>query len=359
MKTCCKCGKNLENNMKYCFICGIKQDAQDEIPGKKNKTAKNISKNNGKLQYYGRKIKCFFRNLRSKIENYDKKKLSIIGAGSVLAIVFLIFFFRAFVGSGAMSPKGAVKKYLGAIDKENERSIINATMSNRLFHMTDCDKRDLIETIDEKWFNIEHEDVDFKDIRIKSVEKYNTSKVKDYNQKYKDEYDKNPFFSKMVNISGTYRVRENNNSWDKQEFSMIAYKQGGNWYVLDSTILKYADGESVKLDKDRELLYELKSAVDETLSKEEFSKLELDNVEIYENGRINLENLGGNEAFVDAVKEYFDNQRRLTLESKLRRNDSKTSIRISTKNGCSIIRVKSVYEDSEYTITIDKIKQSE
>lgn len=359
MKNCCKCGKSLEDNMKFCFICGAEQtDKAEEQTGliKKDTPKLDVS---GKFGYLWSKVKKFFKGIIRKIKNVNPVLAAGILGGAVLVIVALVLFFRVFVGSGAMSPKSAVRKYLKAIDKESEKALVSATMSNRMYKVTSSSRSDLIETLDEEVFNLNHEDVDYKDIKIKSIRNYNAGKVKDYNEEYSDEYDKNPRFSKMVEIEGTYRVRTQGEPWDKEVFQFIAYKQAGNWYVLDKSVMKFAYGEALKIKKDKDALYELKEVVDELLMKDEFKGTTFDSTEIYENGCISLEKVGNNEAFVDAVRDAFDNNKVIDLKSKLGVKKSKTSIKISVKNGACVIRVKSELDDNDYCFTIDKVKQSE
>ena len=129
--------------------------------------------------------------------------------------------------------------------------------------------------------------------------------------------------------------------------------------MLDRSVMKFAYGEALKIKKDKDALYELKEVVDELLMKDEFKGTTFDSTEIYENGCISLEKVGNNEAFVDAVRDAFDNNKVIDLKSKQGVKKTKTSIKISVKNGACVIRVKSELDDNDYCFTIDKVKQSE
>ncbi|MDD6234784.1 MAG: zinc-ribbon domain-containing protein [Lachnospiraceae bacterium] len=249
MKFCSNCGKQMNDDERFCQACGADSAAQPQqqaqptytyaAPAGQQPTASNNAQNP-----YGQPVYAAGNQTPQTKPSKLNKMLPVYAIGAVLVALLLVFFFRSVVGSGSLTMKGAVKSYSKAIEAQSGKKMLNATMSRPLIKAIikgeDMTKKDIIEELDSVYDDSDMK-IKIKDIRITDKEKMDKDDVKEFNEGIKDETGVNPHIKKVYQVEVKYKQRykysgEDWTDWDKKTDTVYVYKSNGNWYVFPSSI---------------------------------------------------------------------------------------------------------------------------
>ena len=214
MKFCGKCGAQLDDNATFCGSCGAAQEVQVQPAAAQTNNDPIMDKVNS-------------------ITKGNPVKIIIAAVAAVVAIFAIIFITRSVIGSGALTAKGAVKKYVKAVAAQDFKKILNYAMTKPMYKASEMNKKEFIE--EDGDFYDKDDAYKIKDFKVKKVKTYSGKKVKDYNEDFYDEYDVKPHIKKLAVVTVTYKVYdEDSEDWEKVEKQYTTYKYHGNWYVLRS-----------------------------------------------------------------------------------------------------------------------------
>ena len=243
MKFCSNCGKQMNDDERFCQACGADSAAQPTYtyaaPAGQQTTSGNAQNPYGQPVYAAGN-----QTAQTKPAKFNNKMLPVYAAAAVLVILLIVFFFRSVVGSGSLTMKGAVKSYGKAIEAQSGKKMLNATMSGPLIKAVkkgeDMTKKDIIEELDSIYDDSDMK-IKIKDIRITDKEKMDKEDVKEFNEGIKDETGVNPHIKKVYQVEVKYKQRykytgDDWTDWDKKTDTLYVYKSNGNWYVFPSSI---------------------------------------------------------------------------------------------------------------------------
>lgn len=258
MKFCSNCGKQMNDNERFCPACGTDSAAgqpQPQVQPQPQPAAQPVYTyaaqpgqqpvQNNVQNPYGQPVYATANQAPAKAPSKLNKKLPLFAAGAVVVALLLVFFFRSVVGSGSITMKGAVKAYSNAIEAQSGKKMLNATMSRPLLKAAmesgDMTKKEVIEELDSVYDDSDIT-IKIKNVRITDKEKMDKDDVKDLNTTIKDKTDVNPHIKKVYQVEVKYQQRykysgEDWTDWEKKTDTIYVYKSNGNWYVLPSSIL--------------------------------------------------------------------------------------------------------------------------
>lgn len=249
MKFCSNCGKQMNDDERFCQACGADSAAQPQQAAQPTYTyaapaGQQTTSNNAQNPYGQPVYAAGNQTAQTKPAKFNNKMLPVYAAAAVLAILLIVFFFRSVVGSGSLTMKGAVKAYGKAIEAQSGKKMLNATMSGPLIKAVkkgeDMTKKDIIEEFDSIYDDSDMK-IKIKDIRITDKEKMDKEDVKEFNEGIKDETGVNPHIRKVYQVEVKYKQRykytgDDWTDWDKKTDTLYVYKSNGNWYVFPSSI---------------------------------------------------------------------------------------------------------------------------
>ena len=249
MKFCSNCGKQMNDDERFCQACGADSAAQPQQAAQPTYTyaapAGQQTTSNNPQNPYGQPVYAAGnQTAQTKPAKFNNKMLPVYAAAAVLVILLIVFFFRSVVGSGSLTMKGAVKAYGKAVEAQSGKKMLNATMSGPLIKAVkkgeDMTKKDIIEEFDSIYDDSDMK-IKIKDIRITDKEKMDKEDVKEFNEGIKDETGVNPHIRKVYQVEVKYKQRykytgDDWTDWDKKTDTLYVYKSNGNWYVFPSSI---------------------------------------------------------------------------------------------------------------------------
>lgn len=249
MKFCSNCGKQMNDDERFCQACGADSAAQPQQAAQPTYTyaapvGQQTTSNNAQNPYGQPVYAAGNQTAQTKPAKFNNKMLTVYAAAAVLVILLIVFFFRSVVGSGSLTMKGAVKSYGKAIEAQSGKKMLNATMSGPLIKAVkkgeDMTKKDIIEEFDSIYDDSDVK-IKIKDIRITDKEKMDKEDVKEFNERIKDETGVNPHIRKVYQVEVKYKQRhkytgDDWTDWDKKTDTLYVYKSNGNWYVFPSSI---------------------------------------------------------------------------------------------------------------------------
>ena len=255
MKFCSNCGKQMNDDERFCQACGADSAAQPQQVAQPQQAAQptytyaapagqQTTSNNAQNPYGQPVYAAGNQTAQTKPAKFNNKMLPVYAAAAVLVILLIVFFFRSVVGSGSLTMKGAVKSYGKAIEAQSGKKMLNATMSGPLIKAVkegeDMTKKDIIEELDSIYDDSDMK-IKIKDIRITDKEKMDKEDVKEFNEGIKDETGVNPHIKKVYQVEVKYKKRykytgDDWTDWDKKTDTLYVYKSNGNWYVFPSSI---------------------------------------------------------------------------------------------------------------------------
>lgn len=257
MKFCSNCGKQMNDDERFCQACGADSAAQPQQAAQSQQAAQptytytyaapagqQTTSNNAQNPYGQPVYAAGNQTAQTKPAKFNNKMLPVYAAAAVLVILLIVFFFRSVVGSGSLTMKGAVKSYGKAIEAQSGKKMLNATMSGPLIKAVkegeDMTKKDIIEELDSIYDDSDMK-IKIKDIRITDKEKMDKEDVKEFNEGIKDETGVNPHIKKVYQVEVKYKQRykytgDDWTDWDKKTDTLYVYKSNGNWYVFPSSI---------------------------------------------------------------------------------------------------------------------------
>lgn len=258
MKFCSNCGKQMNDDERFCQACGADSAAQPQQVAQPQQAAQpqqptytyaapagqQTTSGNAQNPYGQPVYAAGNQTAQTKPAKFNNKMLPVYAAAAVLVILLIVFFFRSVVGSGSLTMKGAVKSYGKAIEAQSGKKMLNATMSGPLIKAVkkgeDMTKKDIIEEFDSIYDDSDVK-IKIKDIRITDKEKMDKEDVKEFNEGIKDETGVNPHIRKVYQVEVKYKQRykytgDDWTDWDKKTDTLYVYKSNGNWYVFPSSI---------------------------------------------------------------------------------------------------------------------------
>ena len=126
MKFCGKCGAQLDDNATFCGSCGAAQEVQAQPAAAQTNNDPIMDKVNS-------------------ITKGNPVKIIIAAVAAVVAIFAIIFITRSVIGSGALTAKGAVKKYVKAVAAQDFKKILNYSMTKPMYKASEMTKKEFIE----------------------------------------------------------------------------------------------------------------------------------------------------------------------------------------------------------------------
>ena len=243
---CKKCGTEIKNGT-FCPSCGTNNAPAGGVPPMPNVNPVNGASNPSGVPF----VNPISGN------NGGAVQFLAIGAG-VVALVIIIVLLASLGGRGSNSPKGAIKAYYKAFEKQSASAMLDcvpADLQKDILEEYDISKKDLKQALDDMYSDmndIYDEDIDKVELAIKKVKDQSKGDTEDfaddvndtvklYNKKLMDRFDEKKI-KKTAAIK--IKVRFEDKDGDKLDTlsndESIVYKYKGKWYS-ESAILNVLD----------------------------------------------------------------------------------------------------------------------
>ena len=254
---CKKCGTEIKNGT-FCPSCGTNNAPAGGVPPMPNANPVNGAPKPSGVPFVN---PIAGNNGGGAVQKNQKNLFLAIGAG-VVALVIIIVLLASLGGRGSNSPKGAVKAYYKAIEKQSASAMLDCVPADFLKDILDkydISKKDLKQALDDRYSNMNDnydEDVakvelDFK--KVKDQSKGDTEDFADevngtakaYNRKLMDRFDEKKI-KKTTDIK--IKVRFEDKDGDKlNSFNdeCVVYKYKGKWYSENGVYAVLAAADDV------------------------------------------------------------------------------------------------------------------
>ncbi len=179
-----------------------------------------------------------------KVKNaiMDNKKIVLIAAAAVVALILIFNIIGGIASHGKQSPKAVVKAYVNAVEKQSGKKmykLIDKKIIKYIKDENDIDKEDMIEQLDDvmeySGEALENQVGKVKSIKVKfkKVKKLKGSKLEDKKEDYEDDYDIK--VSQVARVEATIKVKGKDDDAE-EDITMYVYKRAGKWYLDFSSI---------------------------------------------------------------------------------------------------------------------------
>ena len=248
-KFCLKCGKELDDNMKFCNVCGAEVGNADGSNGAKDATASGINTDELKQkasdaaqktakvvgETANKMVDAIPDEIKNKVGGAGKAKIIVLAGAAVIA--FLIIALLASTMSGG--PKKAAKKYINAMytgDVKDYKKVMIPDLVEYLEDEYDEDYYD--EVLENRIDYLEDEygdDIKVKKLKVKSSKKLSDKKCDNYEESLDDYYDIDVKIKAAYKVKGTFTIKGDDDDED-MEFEAYVIKVKGKYYVYDMDI---------------------------------------------------------------------------------------------------------------------------
>ena len=179
-----------------------------------------------------------------KVKNaiMDNKKIVLIAAAAVVALILIFNIIGGIASHGKQSPKAVIKAYVNAVEKQSGKKmykLIDKKIIKYIKDENDIDKEDMIEQLDDvmeySGEALENQVGKVKSIKVKfkKVKKLKGSKLEDKKEDYEDDYDIK--VSQVARVEATIKVKGKDDDVE-EDITMYVYKRAGKWYLDFSSI---------------------------------------------------------------------------------------------------------------------------
>ena len=179
-----------------------------------------------------------------KVKNaiMDNKKIVLIAAVAVVALILIFNIIGGIASHGKQSPKAVIKAYVNAVEKQSGKKmykLIDKKIIKYIKDENDIDKEDMIEQLDDvmeySGEALENQVGKVKSIKVKfkKVKKLKGSKLEDKKEDYEDEYDIK--VSQVARVEATIKVKGKDDDVE-EDITMYVYKRAGKWYLDFSSV---------------------------------------------------------------------------------------------------------------------------
>ena len=178
-----------------------------------------------------------------KVKNVimDNKKIVLIAAAAVVALILIFNIIGGIASHGKQSPKAVIKAYVNAVEKQSGKKmykLIDKKIIKYIKDENDIDKEDMIEQLDDvmeySGEALENQVGKVKSIKVKfkKVKKLKGSKLED-KKDYEDDYDIK--VSQVARVEATIKVKGKDDDAE-EDITMYVYKRAGKWYLDFSSV---------------------------------------------------------------------------------------------------------------------------
>ena len=179
-----------------------------------------------------------------KVKNaiMDNKKIVLIAAAAVVALILIFNIIGGIASHGKQSPKAVIKAYVNAVEKQSGKQmykLIDKKIIKYIKDENDIDKEDMIEQLDDvmeySGEALENQVGKVKSIKVKfkKVKKLKGSKLEDKKEDYEDDYDIK--VSQVARVEATIKVKGKDDDAE-EDITMYVYKRAGKWYLDFSSV---------------------------------------------------------------------------------------------------------------------------
>ena len=179
-----------------------------------------------------------------KVKNVimDNKKIVLIAAAAVVALILIFNIIGGIASHGKQSPKAVIKAYVNAVEKQSGKKmykLIDKKIIKYIKDENDIDKEDMIEQLDDvmeySGEALENQVGKVKSIKVKfkKVKKLKGSKLEDKKEDYEDDYDIK--VSQVARVEATIKVKGKDDDAE-EDITMYVYKRAGKWYLDFSSV---------------------------------------------------------------------------------------------------------------------------
>ena len=179
-----------------------------------------------------------------KVKNaiMDNKKIVLIAAAAVVALILIFNIIGGIASHGKQSPKAVIKAYVNAVEKQSGKKmykLIDKKLIKYIKDENDIDKEDMIDQLDDvmeySGEALENQVGKVKSIKVKfkKVKKLKGSKLEDKKEDYEDDYDIK--VSQVARVEATIKVKGKDDDVE-EDITMYVYKRAGKWYLDFSSI---------------------------------------------------------------------------------------------------------------------------
>ena len=179
-----------------------------------------------------------------KVKNaiMDNKKIVLIAAAAVVALILIFNIIGGIASHGKQSPKAVIKAYVNAVEKQSGKKmykLIDKKIIKYIKDENDIDKEDMIEQLDDvmeySGEALENQVGKVKSIKVKfkKVKKLKGSKLEDKKEDYEDDYDIK--VSQVARVEATIKVKGKDDDVE-EDITMYVYKRAGKWYLDFSSV---------------------------------------------------------------------------------------------------------------------------
>lgn len=241
-KFCLKCGNELDDNAKFCNVCGA--SAEGETAKKENtestsginkeelmqkasdtaqKTVKAVNDTANKV------VDSIPDDIKAKVGGEGKTKMILIAGVAVVALLVICLLFNGLSGS----PKKVVKKQLVAMFEADVKAYTKTIHPEILEYYEDEYDRDYEDYLEYFVDAAEDEygsDVKIKKFKVTSTKKLSKNKCEDYEEILDDSYDIDAKIKGVYKVKGTFTIKGDDDDED-MKFTAIVLKTKGKYYV--------------------------------------------------------------------------------------------------------------------------------
>ena len=179
-----------------------------------------------------------------KVKNaiMDNKKIVLIAAAAVVALILIFNIIGGIASHGKQSPKAVIKAYVNAVEKQSGKKmykLIDKKIIKYIKDENDIDKEDMIEQLDDvmeySGEALENQVGKVKSIKVKfkKIKKLKGSKLEDKKEDYEDDYDIK--VSQVARVEATIKVKGKDDDAE-EDITMYVYKRAGKWYLDFSSV---------------------------------------------------------------------------------------------------------------------------
>ena len=179
-----------------------------------------------------------------KVKNaiMDNKKIVLIAAAAVVALILIFNIIGGIASHGKQSPKAVIKAYVNAVEKQSGKKmykLIDKKIIKYIKDENDIDKEDMIEQLDDAMEYsgeaLENQVGKVKSIKVKfkKIKKLKGSKLEDKKEDYEDDYDIK--VSQVARVEATIKVKGKDDDVE-EDITMYVYKRSGKWYLDFSSV---------------------------------------------------------------------------------------------------------------------------
>ena len=179
-----------------------------------------------------------------KVKNaiMDNKKIVLIAAAAVVALILIFNIIGGIASHGKQSPKAVIKAYVNAVEKQSGKKmykLIDKKIIKYIKDENDIDKEDMIEQLDDvmeySCEALENQVGKVKSIKVKfkKIKKLKGSKLEDKKEDYEDDYDIK--VSQVARVEATIKVKGKDDDAE-EDITMYVYKRAGKWYLDFSSV---------------------------------------------------------------------------------------------------------------------------